>query len=82
MSIKINSEENGMINNIPVLLAEIVEEHKDFELMEVVCPYCHRRHQHGWPKSIPKSQITHRASHCKVEEITDESSKGYYIKLQ
>ena len=45
----------------------------DGKICEIVCPYCHRIHEHGY-----SSGTSHKGAHC----LTEESVGGYYLECE
>ena len=45
----------------------------DGKTCEIVCPYCHRIHEHGYTLGI-----CHKGAHC----LTEESMSGYYLECE
>lgn len=33
-------------------------------IVEVACPFCHRKHTHGWPVQDGDADPGHRIAHC------------------
>lgn len=45
----------------------------DGKICLIVCPYCHKIHQHGY-----SSGTSHKGAHC----LTEESMRGYYVECE
>ncbi len=57
----------------PVVVAVTVTARRDTRHVVIVCPYCRRRHSHGWGYDAP-GEPGHRLSHC-------GSGRGYVITV-
>ncbi len=60
--------------NSPRVTARFVHELRNTRILVVVCPYCRKPHQHGWPWSDGEGDPGHRLAHC-----NKRPGAGYYI---
>ncbi|WP_068492487.1 hypothetical protein [Pseudoclavibacter helvolus] len=59
---------------IPVVRPVRIARTRDTRLVYVVCPYCGKKHQHGWGYDIPR--VGHRIPHCEPGQNT----VGYIVQ--
>ena len=62
--------------SIPVVVPESVHPARDTRLVTIRCPWCDRKHTHGWPYG--ETEIGHRVAHCHNRA----RSTGYYIETR
>ena len=63
----------------PVLYGYIYEiGQKDYVQIAVWCPFCKRRHLHGWHRTNPIQRLEHRIQHCDKEAYFPA---GYFIGI-
>lgn len=59
---------------VPVLVPVRIAEVKETRLVYVLCPYCGKKHQHGWPYDAV--DVGHRIPHCKP----GREGRGYVVQ--
>ena len=62
----------------PKVVPYLVEKQPNGDrLVYVHCPYCQKKHRHGWPRQAGQAAPGHRISHC--EDFSLRNSLGYFI---